>query len=185
MLINIFGSSGSGKTTFIKELIKSQKLSKFYLYFHKEFKELTLPMKISTSLMPMPNFRGTVIDYFNLFGLDHDFPAKNKYLDMLKKSTFNFKSNENLGSRLFQTLSAGEQRRLVLFRTLISNSNLVVIDEPFCNSDDNLKEIIIKSIFYSKNSIILTHEEVDVNIKTTIQCEFVSIEKAREIKNYL
>ena len=68
---------------FIKELIKSQKLSKFYLYFHKEFKELTFPMKISTSLMPMPNFRGTVIDYFNLFGLDHDFPAKNKYLDII------------------------------------------------------------------------------------------------------
>ena len=150
MLINIFGPSGSGKTTLIKELIRSKQLFKFYFYLIEPSTKKSLFKTLSTSLMPLPNFRGSVFDYFNLFGLPFDSPLENKYLEQLKKSTynFNFSNHDNMASRLFQTLSAGEQRRLVLFRALISNSDLVVIDEPFCNSDEKLKENILQSIYH-------------------------------------
>ena len=67
------------------------------------------------------------------------------------------KTLENISQRRFESFSAGENRRLYLLKSLLVNSNIMIIDEPFSNSDERLWEIIYEAININSKSIILSH----------------------------
>ena len=70
MILNIFGPSGSGKTTLIKSLLKYKKTHIFYEKFTEQNLKLELNKKISVSLIPLPKFRGSVKELFEIFSLE-------------------------------------------------------------------------------------------------------------------
>ena len=69
MILNIFGPSGSGKTSFIKKLLKHQKLPIFFEDITKLKSENNQTDVVSIYLIPLPKFRGTVKELFDIFQL--------------------------------------------------------------------------------------------------------------------
>lgn len=68
----------------------------------------------------------------------------NRYLatedENLVKSLFGFYQMEHLLDKSFLRISSGEQRVVLLIRSLIKNPDLIIWDEPFQGLDENLIE---------------------------------------------
>ena len=162
MILNIFGPSGSGKTTLIKSLLKYKETKKFFEEVSGENLKIETNKKISVSLIPLPKFRGSVEEMFKIFHIESKSLINlNIELQPLYQTIFNelpIKSKlDNALSRQVETLSAGEVRRLYILRSLLVKSNILIVDEPFSNSDKKLWNIIYRSINIKKYSIILSH----------------------------
>jgi iron(III) transport system ATP-binding protein len=61
--------------------------------------------------------------------------AKQKALDSLKQVKM-----ENYIKRLPHQLSGGQQQRIALARALVTSEKVILLDEPLCNLDANLRE---------------------------------------------
>ena len=162
MILNIFGPSGSGKTTLIRSLLKYRETQKFFEEFSGQNVKIETNEKISVSLIPLPKFRGSLEELFEIFPIERNsLISLNKELKPLSQSIFNeLPSKKNLDqifSRQVETFSAGEIRRLHILKSLLVESNLLIVDEPFSNSDKKLWNMIYKSINIKKYSIILSH----------------------------
>ena len=89
MILNIFGPSGSGKTTLIKDLLKNDKLITFFENITQKKYVNKIGNKFSISLIPLPKFRGTVEEFFNIFSIDINILLNlNKDLCKLSESIF-------------------------------------------------------------------------------------------------
>ena len=185
MVLNIYGPSGSGKTTLIKELIKTNKIKLFYelLMNHKISMDENY-FNISLSLIPLPIFRGSIKDFFDCYGLDiYSLLEANDKLKNLGLSIFNFKGKndiDTISKRYLESLSAGEMRRLFILKSLISKANIVIIDEPFSNSDSSLFEIIIEAIKISPRCIVLSHLPIIEKVDLESDDLMINIDLARE-----
>ena len=162
MILNIFGPSGSGKTTFVKKLLKQKKALTFFEDFTAVNSKDNKPDIVSISLIPLPKFRGTVKEFFNIFSIDLDrLLTLDNELNKLSESIFqqinDKKTLERISSRQIETFSAGEIRRLFLLKTLLVDSGFIVVDEPFSNSDRKLWDIIYKAINKKSRVIVLSH----------------------------
>ena len=69
MILNIFGASGSGKTTFIRKILQCDKTHLLFKYLNNENSLKDINPKISISLIPLPLFRGTVNEFCFSFNL--------------------------------------------------------------------------------------------------------------------
>ena len=183
MIINIYGPSGSGKTTFIRNLLMSDSLEEFYRRHSHESSKDNLNKKISISLMPIPLFRGTIGEFFDIFCIKVDnLLTLKKELKDLAKSIFrqiNSNSIDEITSRRLETLSAGEIRRLFILKSILVDSNIMVIDEPFSNSDQNLWNKIYEAINLNERSIILSHLSLQNYFKSNKDIISIHINKVK------
>ena len=165
MLINIHGLSGSGKTFFIKKILAKGQISFFFNKYNKFKKGLHSNINSSISLIPVPLFKGDLNTFLEIYSLkSSSFFDNHGHFNNLAKSIFgefNSKEIEILGKRRIESLSAGEMRRLFILKSILVESDLVIIDEPFANSDESLWNMIFESIKYIPNSIILSHKPLD------------------------
>ena len=162
MILNIFGPSGSGKTTFIRRVLQFGKTQLLLgnLANTKIMPEINT--KISISLIPLPLFKGSIKEFFDIFSINlNSLLTLEKELKDLSYSIFdqavNQKTLESISQRRVESFSAGETRRLYLLKSLLVNSNIMIIDEPFLNSDERLWKIIYEAININSKSIILSH----------------------------
>ena len=181
MILNIFGPSGSGKTTFMRRILQ---LGKTYLLFENLTNKKVVfddNPKISISLIPLPLFKGSIKEFFDIFSINlNSLLTLETELKDLSNSIFdqniNEKTLESISLRRVESFSAGEIRRLYLLKSLLVNSNIMIIDEPFSNSDKKLWATIFKAINLNSKSIILSHlslesfydlddENISINIK--------------------
>ena len=181
MILNIFGPSGSGKTTSIRRILQ---LGKTHLLFENlTNKKIVFDdnPKISISLIPLPLFKGSIKEFFDIFSINlNSLLTLETELKDLSNSIFdqniNEKTLESISLRRVESFSAGEIRRLYLLKSLLVNSNIMIIDEPFSNSDEKLWATIFKAINLNSKSIILSHlslesfydlddENISINIK--------------------
>ena len=163
MILNIYGPSGSGKTTLVKKLLTNNKIKIFFEHITKQKYINSKINKVSISLIPLPKFRGSVKEFFNIFSIDINILLTlNDELKKLSESIFarinDQKTLQQISMRQIETFSAGELRRLFLLKTLLADSDFMVLDEPFSNSDKKIWEIIYKAINQNNNNmIILSH----------------------------
>ena len=162
MILNIFGKSGSGKTTLIKSLLKYKDTQNFFEEVTKQNINPEVNKKISVSLIPLPKFRGSIGELFKIFSIEsNSLLFLNDELKYLYHSIFNeFPTKNNLNEilqRKIETLSAGEIRRLYILKSLLVDSNILIVDEPFSNSDEKLWNVIYRSITIKEYSIVLSH----------------------------
>ena len=183
MIINIYGPSGSGKTTFIRNLLLSDSLEEFYRRHSHESSKDNLNKKISISLMPIPSFRGTIGEFFDIFCIkvDNLLTLKKEFKDLAKSIFRQINSNsiDEISSRRLDTLSAGEIRRLFILKSILVDSNIMVIDEPFSNSDQNLWNKIYEAINLNERSIILSHLSLQNYFKSNKDIISIHINKVK------
>jgi len=186
--ICLLGKNGSGKTTLAKlisgNLIQSENNILVYNKLIKEYSKKDLSKIISYLPQNLPeNIPFSVIKiilmgrypYKNIFenyNLD-DISISKKYLKLLDL--------EILENKNFDDLSGGEKRRVLLAQTLVSESNIIILDEPEAFIDIPHKISLYESLKYfneklNKTIIVISHD-LNLALKYSKRLIFLSNNK--------
>ena len=166
--IGIIGESGAGKSTLIMCIAGLELISKGKILFNKlpihNLKEDDLALYRSENI-------GVIFQSFNLLPSMTALENVNLPIEI----SGNFKNNKmaielltavGLKNRIFHyphQLSGGEQQRVAIARSLISNPEILIADEPTGNLDKKNSEDVIKLLFKLKKDfgstlILVTHD---------------------------
>ena len=168
-IICLLGPSGIGKTTILRtiaglEKIKSGKIilngnviSSKDLHIEPENRNISLAFQ-DNSLFPHYNVTKNIE-----FGAERN-NNKKENLDM--KEVISFLHLDHVIDKFPHQISSGEAQRASLARSLLSNPDLLLLDEPLSNVDQNFKEEIqvkLKQILkkHKITTIIVTHDSYE------------------------
>lgn len=167
-IIALLGESGSGKTTLLRLIAGFERANHGQLFIHGES---IIDKYIATP--PEKRNIGMVFQDYALF--PHMTVAKNvaygiKGRPTQKKAVVN-EMLELVGLSAFQDryphqLSGGQQQRIALARALATKPHVLLLDEPFSNLDEALKEQVrsdLKNILKQSGitAIFVTHDTRD------------------------
>ena len=173
--VSILGPSGCGKSTLLRLIAGLEKPSQ------GEIKIKGIKASSRENLLP-PEKRnvGLVVQdkalfphlsvYSNIcFGI-----KKNKTKDDIASELLTLFKIENLKSKYPHEISGGEQQRVALARSLATNPDLLMLDEPFSALDKDLKETLyseISLVFSERKTTILlvTHDQNEAEFMTERQ----------------
>ena len=164
-IVSILGPSGIGKTTLLRIVagledvvdgeikISDKVVSKKNFLLPPEKRNLGLVVE-DRALFPHLNVEKNV-----MFGISHIQERESlaqEYLGLFKVA--------ELSKKYPHEISAGQQQRVAFARALITNPDILLLDEPFGALDKNLKEELhgeTKKIFKDKDLSVLlvTHDE--------------------------
>ena len=168
-IISLLGPSGIGKTTILRTIAGLQKLSKGKIILkgktisseevHVEPEERNVALSFQDNSL-FPNYK--VIDNIN-------FGKKRKNVNSASveaEEIIKILHIEAILGKFPHQISAGEAQRVSLARSLVSKPNLLLLDEPFSNIDQSLKEdiqISVKKLLKRINltTIIVTHDSYE------------------------
>ena len=166
--VGIIGESGAGKSTLIMCIAGLELISKGKIFFNNlpihNLKEDDLALYRSENI-------GIIFQSFNLLPSMTALENVNLPIEI----SGNFKNNKmaielltavGLKNRMFHyphQLSGGEQQRVAIARSLISNPEILIADEPTGNLDKKNSEDVIKLLFKLKKDfgstlILVTHD---------------------------
>ncbi len=168
-IISLLGPSGVGKTTILRTIAGLQKLSSGQIFLkdklissdtiHIEPEKRNVALSFQDNSL-FPNYK--VIDNIN-FGkkrLNGNASVINaeEIIDLLHI--------EPILEKFPHQISAGEAQRVSLARSLMSKPDLLLLDEPFSNIDQSLKDEIqvsVKKLLKRINltTIIVTHDSYE------------------------
>ena len=168
-VICLLGPSGIGKTTILRTIAGLEKInsgsislngkviSSNKIHVEPEDRNISLSFQ-DNSLFPHYN----VIDNIK-FGADRN-SRKSKKLKL--DDVIEFLHLENIKFKYPHEISSGEAQRAALARSLLSMPDLLLLDEPLSNIDQNFKEEIqvkLKQILrdYKITTIIVTHDSYE------------------------
>ncbi len=163
--ISIFGKSGAGKTTLLRiiaglEVADSGRIIVDNEVWFDSTKKINLPPQkrkigfVSQDYALFPHFSV----WKNLaFGLK-DSRQKGKIDELLKLMEL-----ENLRDKLPKELSGGQKQRVALARALISNANILLLDEPLSALDNEMRGILQDEIIklhrhFGLTTILVSHD---------------------------
>ena len=166
--VGIIGESGAGKSTLIMCIAGLELITKGKIFFNNlpihNLKEDDLALYRSENI-------GVIFQSFNLLPSMTALENVNLPIEI----SGNFKNNKmamelltavGLKNRIFHyphQLSGGEQQRVAIARSLISNPEILIADEPTGNLDKKNSEDVIKLLFKLKKDfgstlILVTHD---------------------------
>ena len=168
-VICLLGPSGIGKTTILRTIAGLEKIrsgsislngriiSSSKTHIEPENRNISLSFQ-DNSLFPHYN----VIDNIK-FGADRN-SRKTKKLKL--DDVIEFLHLQNIKLKYPHEISSGEAQRAALARSLLSMPDLLLLDEPLSNIDQNFKEEIqvkLKQILrdYKITTIIVTHDSYE------------------------
>ena len=168
-IISLLGPSGIGKTTILRTIAGLQKLSKGEIIlkgktlssenFHVEPEERNIALSFQDNSL-FPNYK--VIDNIN-FGRKR---VNKNSATVNAEEIIEILHIEAILEKFPHQISAGEAQRVSLARSLVSKPDLLLLDEPFSNIDQSLKEEIqmsVKKLLKRINltTIIVTHDSYE------------------------
>lgn len=162
--IALLGESGSGKTTLLRLLAGLEKADEGNIYFENKTWQ-------SSNVFIAPEKRniGFVFQDYALFP---HLTVEQNIVFGTKKDNQNLQEVlsqfeiEDLTKRYPHELSGGQQQRVAIARSVIRKPSLLLLDEPFSNLDEGLKDQLRSSMRKTlKNlnitSILVTHDVND------------------------
>ena len=163
MITAILGSSGGGKTTFLKLLNNMITADQGIIKYKEEEIESYDPVKLRREVVMLPQdpkiFKGTIKENFELTEeITGNKASKNlNYNDLLKKVSL----TQNIDD-FADNLSGGEKQRLALARVMLLEPKVLLLDEPSSSLDKITEEKIINMVVdYAKENnrtlIMVTH----------------------------
>ena len=164
-IVSILGESGSGKTTLLRiiagleqptsgeVIINERVVSNKDSVLPPEKRNLGLVVE-DRALFPHLSVEKNVM--FGIYKAQAKESLALEYLSLFKV--------EHLGKKFPHEISAGEQQRVAFARALITNPNILMLDEPFGALDKRLKSELhaeTKRIFREKelSVLLVTHDE--------------------------
>jgi iron(III) transport system ATP-binding protein len=168
-IISLLGPSGIGKTTILRTIAGLQKLSKGAINLkgktlsssniHIEPEDRNIALSFQDNSL-FPNYN--VIDNIS-FGKKR-LNGNGSFLD--SSEIIKILHIEPILEKFPHQISAGEAQRVSLARSLLSKPDLLLLDEPFSNIDQSLKDEIqvsVKKLLKRINltTIIVTHDSYE------------------------
>ena len=163
-VLSLLGPSGSGKSTLLRIIAGFESPNEGKIFFNEEL--------ISTNSFIKPPEKRNMGFVFQSYALFPHLNIKNNIL--FGKYDFNNSYEEiieemnlvNLLNKFPHELSGGEQQRVAIARSLVSEPKLLLLDEPFSNLDTILKEKVRDKILHlikkrKISSILVTHDSED------------------------
>ena len=169
-IICLLGPSGIGKTTILRTIaglekinnggsikLKNKILSSKKINVEPEDRNISLSFQ-ENSLFPHYNVEKNI-----LIGSEREIKKKRK---INSKEIVNFLNLKSILNKYPHEISAGEAQRASLARSLISNPDLLLLDEPLSNVDQSFKEEIqveLKQLLSKAKitTIIVTHDSYE------------------------
>lgn len=143
----IVGENGSGKSTLLKLLLGLEQPTSGEIYKNEKAKVTYIPQESY-----FENDKLSVLDYLQeKVGLAPDF------IELAVDSLFN-NQKEFRDKRIFM-LSGGERKRLEIFANILSDTDLLVIDEPTTFMDDYSRTVIASMLLAYEGAIILVSHD--------------------------
>ena len=184
-IIGITGKSGSGKSTFLKLLMRFWQTNSGRISIsEKDINEInTDDLRDMESYMTQEThlFHDTIKNNMKIAKLD---ATDEEIISACKKaSVHNFimslpNGYETKVSELGGNLSGGEKQRLGLARAFLHNGSLILLDEPTSNLDSLNEAVILKSLYSErkdKTIVLVSHRKSTMGIADTVY----SMEKGR------
>ena len=168
-IVSLLGPSGVGKTTVLRTIAGLQKLSSGEIFLknrlisstktHVEPEKRNIALSFQDNSL-FPNYK--VIDNIN-FGKKRA-NGSGSVLDV--NEIIKLLHIEAILEKFPHQISAGEAQRVSLARSLMSKPDLLLLDEPFSNIDQSLKDEIqvsVKKLLKRINltTIIVTHDSYE------------------------
>lgn len=154
-ILSILGSSGGGKSTLLRIIAQLEKASSYEYY---ECKAKVAMMFQNYALFPHLNVTN------NILFAHYDLPKKeqSKKLDELLNTFEIF----DLKDKKIDEISGGQAQRVAFARAIARGCDLLLLDEPFSNLDQNLKNdlrIELKKLIKNQgiSAIMVTHDIED------------------------
>ena len=177
-IVSILGASGSGKTTLLRIIagleeptdgeitINDKLVSNKNFMLPPEKRNLGLVVE-DRALFPHLSVAGNV-----MFGISQHKDKESmvaEYLSLFKVG--------NLSNKFPHEISAGQQQRVAFARALITNPDILMLDEPFSALDKKLKNELYretKNIFKEKglSVLLVTHDEDEADYFSDRVMEF-------------
>ena len=168
-IICILGPSGIGKTTMLRTIAGLEKIKKGQIILKNKI--------ISSSKIHLePEKRNIALSFQENSLFPHYTVDKNIHLGEKKNSQTNKKIEskeiikilniESILDKYPHQISAGESQRASLARSLISQPDLLLLDEPLSNVDQSFKEdiqVALKQILKKNkiSTIVVTHDSYE------------------------
>ncbi|AFM06252.1 ABC-type spermidine/putrescine transport system, ATPase component [Bernardetia litoralis DSM 6794] len=169
----LLGESGSGKTTLLRMIAGLEKASEGSITLQNK---LVFNNKESIFIKPEKRNVGLFFQHYALFphlsvfeniayGLDSKLYNKSKKKERVAEM-LSLVELPNYENRFTHELSGGQQQRIALARALAPKPELLLLDEPFSNLDEQLKGEVrqqIKAILEKTETttILVTHDLQD------------------------
>ena len=168
-IISLLGPSGIGKTTILRTLAGLQRLNSGKIFLkgkliasnnvHVEPEKRNIALSFQDNSL-FPNYK--VIDNIN-FGKKR---SNGNGFSFDTKEIIELLHIDPILNKFPHQISAGEAQRVSIARSLMSKPDLLLLDEPFSNIDQSLKEEIqvsVKKLLKRINltTIIVTHDSYE------------------------
>ena len=147
MVTAILGSSGGGKTTFLKLLNNMITADQGEIFYKGKNIESYDPVALRREVVMLPQdpeiFKGTIRDNFKITEeiADNGISKNLNYKELLEKVSL----SQNLGDNA-ENLSGGEKQRLALARVMLLEPEVLLLDEPSSSLDKKTEEKIIQMV---------------------------------------
>lgn len=165
----LLGQNGSGKSTFLKIIAGLEKPNSGSIKLHdNNDKSLNFNGNISylghkLALKEELTVQENIKFWHNFYGKD------------LLAREFEELGLDKLSSMIVSNLSAGQKKKLALYRILMSNKDIWLLDEPFSNLDKKaysyLKELLLMRLNNDIIIIITSHSKLDLVDKMIINLD--------------
>lgn len=173
----ILGSSGSGKSTILKLLYKYLEANRKTIYINgydindyslSDIRE-SITYVSQNELLFNDTIRNNIILGREVSEIDYLNICKILHIDDIVKDSiqgYDYVLEEN-----GINLSGGQRQRIILARSLLKNSNIIMIDEGFNQIDITLEREILQDIFtyyHNKTFIIVSHRKENSDLYNRI-----------------
>ena len=148
------GPSGRGKTTLFSILLGLIKADSGSItgIENKQFSAVFQEDRLCRQLSALMNL-----------AIVQDNPDKAQLTGLLKKMGL----TDDEIRRPVSQLSGGQKRRVAILRSLVSDSDIVLMDEPFKGLDDDTRRVVInqvKDLLAGRILMVITHDEQDAEL---------------------
>ncbi|MGE6847637.1 ABC transporter ATP-binding protein [Bacillus tropicus] len=156
-LVMIVGESGAGKTTLLKLMTGLYKLSNGSIVYYGNKARMT-------TVWQEPRFFRTTVKENMYFGEVYIENQLEKNMELVNVKPIIRDLSEGIQTVLHKSgeeFSGGERKRLALLRAIVSNPNLIILDEPTAGLDPSNQEVVwdmIEGLGSDVMRIIATHD---------------------------